>query len=279
MPGEPLVDEREVGVDQVEHAPVFPHHGLEEPLGLLDHRRPEVVVEGREPLAVAVDRPDVANLKPLVGEVLDEGLRLRVGEHPPDLPFEVVAGPQLPLAGEREQLVVGHAAPEEVREPRGQLELADRHHLGRLLRGVLRILRLVRPPAEFDPEEELRRDEDRFHGELNPALEALAVLLGDVHELEQAGDLALSDRAAIGTGREPFEDLAGDLGLVPVRRLLEDDPPVRLGLRGVGGKCGPLNLQLIDHEVPVPVFRVRGLLVVEVVQERDPEPVHAFRGP
>ena len=62
---------------------------------------------------------------------------------------------------EREQLVVGNAAPQEKREPRGQLEIADRvrrpgRHAGRLA---------------LDAEQELRADEQAAHGALDAALE------------------------------------------------------------------------------------------------------------
>ena len=68
-------------------------------------------------LAVGADRLEVADLQPLVGEVLDQRLGLGVAKHPPDLRLEVVPLAQLALGRELPELVVGHAAPEEIREP------------------------------------------------------------------------------------------------------------------------------------------------------------------
>ena len=48
MLGQPLVDERVVGVQQIDHAAVFMHDAAEEQLGLLAHRLPQIVVEIRE---------------------------------------------------------------------------------------------------------------------------------------------------------------------------------------------------------------------------------------
>ena len=58
----------------------------------------------------------------------DELRRPRVGEHPIDLGRQVRA--ELVLAGEAEQLVVGHRRPEEVRQPRGQGVFVDRRDTG-----------------------------------------------------------------------------------------------------------------------------------------------------
>ena len=101
-------------------------------------------------------------------------------EHPPDLGLEHVGLTQLALAGVVEQLVVGHAAPEEVRQPRGQLPVVDgvrRASLGRLV--------------DLDAEEEVRRREHRLQGELNARLEGVAVLVGRIDEAEEAADLVV----------------------------------------------------------------------------------------
>ena len=61
VPGEPLVEERVVGVEQVEHAAVFLDDALEEQLGLAAERLPQVVVEvGKQPQVRARRRRDSA---------------------------------------------------------------------------------------------------------------------------------------------------------------------------------------------------------------------------
>ena len=210
VPGQPLVEEREVGVEQVEDAPV------------LAHRRPRRTA--RSPRASPRGAPRRTS-----GTGLGRGwpvLRLRIWSHwsakfstnardfgsrsiRATCASRFVAGPQLALRGEVEQLVVGHAAPEEVREPRGQLEVVDRQPAG-----------AVRPRSvELDPEEELRRDQHRLDGELDAPLEAVAVLAGPGRrDLTSRATSPAVDGPAVGPGGEPLEDLAGDLAAVLRRR-------------------------------------------------------------
>ena len=121
---QPLVHEAEVGVQEVEDAAILAEDRLEEQLALADHARPQIVVEAGELLGIGRDVRQLPGRQPLAREVLDEGGRLRVREHPPHLGIEVAS--QLSPARQGKQLVVGHAAPEEVRQPRGQFVLVDR---------------------------------------------------------------------------------------------------------------------------------------------------------
>ena len=60
-----------------------------------------------------------------------ERLGARVGEHPPRLPSRAPGAVSLPLLASADQLLVGRRAPEEEREPRGEVEVGD---AGRALR-------------------------------------------------------------------------------------------------------------------------------------------------
>ena len=51
---------------------------------------------------------------------------LRIGQHPPDLALEHRRILELALRRDAQQLVVGNAAPQEERQPRRELEIADR---------------------------------------------------------------------------------------------------------------------------------------------------------
>ena len=74
---EPLVQERVVGLEQVEHAAVFAQDALEKQLGFAAERLAQVVVEiGKQP-QVGRDRFEVAQVQPLLGEVADERSRAR----------------------------------------------------------------------------------------------------------------------------------------------------------------------------------------------------------
>ena len=67
----------------------------------------------------------VAQHQPLAGEVVDQRARLRIREHPLHLPLEHRRLAQLPASRPRQQLVVRDRAPQEERQPRRQLEVAD----------------------------------------------------------------------------------------------------------------------------------------------------------
>ena len=70
-------------------------------------------------------RVDVAQEQPLRREVVDERVGARVCEHARDLARQAARLRQLARGGDVEQLVVRHAAPEEVRQARRELHVAD----------------------------------------------------------------------------------------------------------------------------------------------------------
>ena len=160
----------------------------------------------------------VANLQPLAGEVLDEGTRLRVLEHAPRLCFQHVRLLQVCLAGQLEQFLVGHAAPQEIRQPAGQFPVVDR----------LDGLGIVGPSVDLDAEEEVRRHEHGLQGQADAGLEAVAVLLGHLDEAQQALHLVIGGRPAIGPAGEALEDLAGADSFVAG---VVDDEDALAGLR------------------------------------------------
>ena len=122
---QPAVEHREVGGHEIRQAQVVLEHLVEEQLRLLDHRHLEHVVEFRIEDVVGLGGVDVAQAKPLADEVLGEGRRLGV--------LRACARPaggacrvgQLALFGEVEQFLVGHRAPQEVRQPAGQGEVVE----------------------------------------------------------------------------------------------------------------------------------------------------------
>jgi hypothetical protein len=87
--------------------------------------------------------------------------------------------------GEREleQLIVGHAAPEEIREARGELEI-------------------VEVAGGLDAKEETRRDEDGFEGELDALVNGIALLAGGLNEMEEAIEFVVGNRPAVSPARE-----------------------------------------------------------------------------
>ena len=122
---EPLVDERVVGIEQIEREPVLADDAREEQLGFPAERLAHVVVEVREQQQVRRDLVQIAQLQPLAGERVHQRVGARIGDHAPHLRLEHARRAQ--PAGDRQvqQLVVRDAAPEEERQPARQLEIGD----------------------------------------------------------------------------------------------------------------------------------------------------------
>ena len=160
----------------------------------------------------------LAELQPLAGEVLHELAGPGVVEHPGDLAAEI--RPQRSRARLAEQLVVGHAAPEKVREPAGQLELGQRAILVRLLR--------------LDQEQELRRGEHRRQGELDRTLVSSRRGRGPAGRSRRRRSISSG-----GTGRRNARSANRAITrraqsmprLIAVIGRAEEDPPMRLGKR------------------------------------------------
>ena len=99
---------------------------LDEELRLAAHREPQVVLEIGKPRLVARHRLERAELQPLSAEVLRQGADLGVAQHPPYLRREDLRVAQRAGVRRAPQLGVGHTGPQEVRQPRRELVLADR---------------------------------------------------------------------------------------------------------------------------------------------------------
>ena len=76
-------------------------------------------------MAFGVDRVDIAQPQPLSGEIRREVERAAIGEHPARLLLELSGLAQLAPNGGVEQFIVRDAAPQEKRQSRCQLEIAD----------------------------------------------------------------------------------------------------------------------------------------------------------
>jgi len=82
---EPLVQVGVPPVEELQDAAVLTDEGLQEQLGLPAHREAQVVLEGREALAVGSDGLEGPELEPLAAEGLDESAGFRVTQHAPHL--------------------------------------------------------------------------------------------------------------------------------------------------------------------------------------------------
>ena len=112
-------------------------------------------------LLVGLTRVELAQAEPLRREVRDERVGFRVREHAADLALEHRRLRKLAGRGRREQRLVGDAAPEEERQARRELDVADaidrpRRQIGRL---------------GLEAEDELGIDEHARDGALNAGVE------------------------------------------------------------------------------------------------------------
>jgi hypothetical protein len=85
VPRQPLVDERVIGVQKVEHGAVFADDAVDEQLGFAPERLTQRVVEVGEDVDVRLKALEIPEIQPLPGEVADEGARSPVSEHAADL--------------------------------------------------------------------------------------------------------------------------------------------------------------------------------------------------
>jgi hypothetical protein len=197
-----LVQERVIGVQQVENAAVLAHHRSEKQSGLFQHRGPHPLTEPGKTLRVGRKAIEPLQLQPLKGKVVDQSLRFRILQHPLDLGIQVRA--QTTLRGKLRQLVVGHGAPQEIRQPRGQLELVQQPYLG-----------AVGPVVQFGAEQELGRAQHGLHGQTQAIFARTA--MGDHRsgQLRKTRHFLLGGRPAIRSQSESLQNLPHLLGWRP----------------------------------------------------------------
>ena len=105
VPRQPLVDERVVGIQQIERAAVLAHDAREQQLGFAAQRLADVVVEVGEQQHVRRDLVQVAQLQPLTGERVHQRVGARIRDHAPHLRVEH-AGRAQPAGDRQVQQVI-----------------------------------------------------------------------------------------------------------------------------------------------------------------------------
>ena len=126
----------------------------------------QIVVEVRKQPAIRRDGVEIAQVEPLLGEVRDERLRARICEHATDFAVQKFRLPEIPARCGIEQRVIRDAAPEEERQTRGKLEVADA--IRRLRRQTVRIA--------LGAEKKLATHEHRTERGLDAGVEISALL-------------------------------------------------------------------------------------------------------
>ncbi len=142
--------------------------------------------------------------------------------------------------GRAEQLVIGQAAPYEEGEARRELEIADTIDaadgdvLGLTLEAV----------------DEMRIDEQSGQRILNADVEGAALLVPEPIELHEHLELVVAggDRLAVGTRREPRQDLLGALRLFGRRlRFAREDRATARRVAGAAGIVGTIDREAADR--------------------------------
>ena len=194
---EPLIDEGVIGREQVQDAAVFVNDAAEEQLDLAPESFAQRAIEVRKQVHDGLAGLHAANVQPLPREVFDERVRARVGDHPLDLLLEHLGVVQTTLRGKLDQLLVRDAAPEEEREARGELQIADP------------VRRPRRRPGRLDLRsiDELRIREDALHHGLDAVIEAAAFFTSGLEEAHHRLDVGIGRGAAEGFARQRGNDL------------------------------------------------------------------------
>src|SRR5207249_11039667 len=144
---EALVDEGVIAVDQIQERPIGLYNVIKVGNDFLPHGFAKVAVELGKLLCVRFYLASKAvDIEPLQSKTFAQGLRFEIVQHPTHLlPIRLLLE-EFAAFGEREQFVIGHGGPDEIRKFAGQRNRAERLHAG------LARLRLGQ-------EKEMRRDQ------------------------------------------------------------------------------------------------------------------------
>ena len=119
-----LVDEGIVCGQQIDHAAIFADDAVEEQFRLTAHGLQKIIVGIRIKVDVGIGIRQATEVQPLRCEILCQRLRTRVGQEALYLSLEDGGVAEFPLICYRDQFFVRKAAPEEVRQPGGEFQIA-----------------------------------------------------------------------------------------------------------------------------------------------------------
>src|SRR5258707_1251404 len=161
-----------------------------------------------EDLLVPIEFADLEEVEPAEREIRHQHLGLRSGEHTPHLGVQHAGTSQFARVRELEQLIVGGPLPQEERQTRGQLQIAQRIEFRVFLR-----------PGD-SAIEKIRAHQNRSHHLFDPGVESAGSFMAGVVEGHQPVYIFLGDGPAEGTPGEILSDalgagafLLGDFGL------------------------------------------------------------------
>ena len=185
-------------------------------------------------------------MQPLDGEVVDERPGAGIGQHAPDLRLQHRRIAERAPLRRIEQRLVGNAAPQEERQARGHLHVAQAVRRARSRPGRI----------AFDAQEEIGVDEHPLERELDAGVKAAAARAAAVEEAEQRLDVVRRHGTAIGAPRQTRHDLGGARPLVRIRRgcgvrPADEDRAAARRIPRTGDVVRPADGHRADRGVPV----------------------------
>lgn len=189
------VKEADVGLEELGDGAIFSNEGGDELLRFFFEGEGKGEVEIFETAGVGLGGVDVAEVEPLVGEVLDEAGGLGVGEEAGDLFVEDLGIAEFAFGGELAEGPVGEGFPKEEAEAGGDGVVVERSRF-------------------LDEGQEVRGAEDGVVGGADGLREGFAGLELGRSEFLVGGELARGDKAAEGAGSEALDEgIGGGAGL------------------------------------------------------------------
>src|SRR5262245_63602276 len=115
-----------VGRQQILQALVFKQNAAQEKVDFGREILAQLGVEFGEELLIPLEFVDLEKVEPAEREIRHQALGLRSGQHTPHLGVQHAGTSQLARVRELDQLIVGAPPPQEVRQTRGELPVAER---------------------------------------------------------------------------------------------------------------------------------------------------------
>src|SRR5713101_1432782 len=124
--GETLVEKSVRGAEEFWDAFVRAQLIFNEELGLLLHRRSQVLVKLVKKIGIWRDAVHVSDHEPLTGEIVHQrSCGAWIGQHSPHLRLEDSGRTESAALGQIEELVVRNAAPQKERQARAELQVGN----------------------------------------------------------------------------------------------------------------------------------------------------------
>ncbi len=117
MPRKTLVDEGVISGHQIHDIAILANYTFEDHFGFPLEGLAQVVVEVGEFIVEGCGRPQIAQIEPLSGEILNQRICFRIGQHPAHLRTQDSRILQFACGAGLDESIVGDAAPEEERQP------------------------------------------------------------------------------------------------------------------------------------------------------------------